>query len=115
MTQETDRTYGKFKTRFRTNLEQRVDECITQDLPVKVPQYKLTLLIFGGKDPETGLEFPSAFEFGFGCEECLNSWRKVGAVPLTQASLKDPRVARAIGDGDDEYGILLHSIQEAND
>lgn len=40
---------------------------------------------------------------------------EVGAVPLTRASLKDPRVARAIGDGDDEYGILLRSIQEANE
>ncbi len=56
-----------------------------------------------------------AFEYGFGCEECLNSWRKVRAAPLTQASLKDPRVARTIGDGDDEYGLLLHSIQEVNE
>ena len=115
VTQETDRTYGKFKTRFRTNLEQLVDECVTEDLPVKVPQYKLALLVFGGKDPDTGIELPSAFEFGFGREECLNSWRKVGAAPLTRASLKDPRVARAIGDGDDEYGVLLRSIQEANE
>jgi hypothetical protein len=114
VTHETDHTYGKFKTRFRTNLEQLVNECITQDLPVKVLQYKLALLVFGGKDPETGLKLPSTFEFGFGCEECLNLWRKVGAMPLTRASLKDPRVARAIGDGEDEYSILLRSIQEAN-
>jgi hypothetical protein len=36
VTQETDRTYGKFKTRFCTNLEQLVDECVAQDLPVKL-------------------------------------------------------------------------------
>jgi hypothetical protein len=34
---------------------------------------------------------------------------------LTRACLKDPRVARAIGDGDDEYGLLLRLIQEANE
>jgi hypothetical protein len=72
-------------------------------------------LVFGGKDPETGLVLPSAFEFGFGREECLASWRKVVAAPLTRACLKDPRVARAIVDGDEEYGLLLHSIQEANE
>jgi hypothetical protein len=115
VTQETDRTYGKFKTSFRTNLELLVDECVTQDKSVKVQQYKLALLVFGGKDPETGLVLPSAFEFGFGREECLVSWRKVGAALLTQACLKDPRVARAIGDGDEEYGLLLRSIQEANE
>ena len=58
---------------------------------------------------------PLALEFGFVREECLNSWRKVGAEPLTRACLKDPKVSRAIGDGDDEYGLLLRSIQEANE
>ena len=37
------------------------------------------------------------------------------AAPLTRACLKDPKVARAIGDGDEEYGLLLRSIQEANE
>ena len=115
VTQETDQTYSKFKTRFCTNLELLVDECITQDKSVKVLQYKLALLVFGGKDPETGLVLPEAFEFGFGREECLNLWRKVGAAPLTRACLKDSRVARAIRDGDNEYGLLLHSIQEENE
>ncbi len=44
-----------------------------QDKSVKVLQCKLALLVFGGKDPETGLVLSSAFEFGFGREECLNS------------------------------------------
>ncbi len=35
--------------------------------------------------------------------------------PLTRACLKDPRVARAIRDGDDEYKLLLRSIQEVNE
>jgi hypothetical protein len=58
---------------------------------------------------------PLAFEFGFGGEECLASWRKVRVTPLTWECLRDPRVARAIGDGDDEYRLLLVSIQEANE
>ena len=117
--QETDRTYGKFKSQFRKNLELLVDELVEQEMSIKVPQYKLCLLAFGGEDPDfaetSKLVLPSAFEYGFGREECLKSWRKIGAAPLTRQCLSDPKVARAIGDGDDKYAALLRSIQEANE
>ncbi len=76
VTQETDQTYGKFKSQFRKNLELLVDECDNEEMSVKVPQYKLCLLVFDGEDPDTKLVLSSAYEFGFGCEECLRSWRK---------------------------------------
>ena len=75
VTQETDRTYGKFKSQFRKNLELLVDECVNKEMSVKVPQYKLCLLVFGGEDPNTKLVLSLAFESGFGREECLKSWR----------------------------------------
>ena len=115
MTQETDRTYGKFKSQFRKNLELLVDECDNKEMSVKVPQYKLCLLVFDGEDPDTKLVLLSAYEFGFGREECLRSWRKIGTAPLTRSYLVDPKVSRAIGEGDSKYGVLLRSIQEAND
>jgi len=115
VTQETDRTYGKFKSQFRKNLELLVDECVEQGISVKVPQCKLCLLVFGGEDPDTKLVLPSAFEIGFGRSECLSAWAKIGAAPLTRNCLKDPKVSRAMGEGDDEYGVLLRSIQEANE
>ena len=115
VTQETDRTYGKFKTQFRKNLELLVDKCVEKEMSVKVPQYKLCLLVFGGEDPDTKLVLPSAFDKGFGRNECLSAWAKVGAAPLTRKCLKDPKVSRAIGECDDEYGVLLRSIQEANE
>ena len=115
VTQETDRTYGKFKTQFRKNLELLVDECVEKEMSVKVPQFKLCMLVFGGEDPDTKLVLPSAFDIGFGRKECLSAWAKVGAAPLTRKCLNDPKVSRAIGEGDDEYGVLLRSIQEAND
>ena len=34
---------------------------------------------------------------------------------MTRKCLKDPKVSRAIGEGDDKYGVLLRSIQEANE
>ncbi len=72
-------------------------------------------MAFGGEDPDTKLVLPLAFENGFGHEECQALWRKIGAAPLTCQCLRDPKVARSIGDGNEEYGILLCSIQEANE
>ena len=54
VTQETDRTYGKFKSQYRRNLELLVDEQVNQDMSVSVPQYKHGLLVFGGIDEDTG-------------------------------------------------------------
>ena len=82
-----------------------------------MPQFKLCLLVFGGTDLDTGLilVLESAFEIGFGREECNASWRKIGAAPLTQACLKDPIVRTSIGEGNNEYALLLCSIQEVNE
>jgi hypothetical protein len=115
VTQETDRTYSKFKSQFRKNLELLVYESVKQGKSVAVPQYKHVLLVVGGEDPDTKLELPSAFEMGFSREACKASWTKVGAAPLTRACLNDPKVRKSIGDGDDEYAQLLRTIQEAND
>ncbi len=76
VTQETDRTYGKFKSAFRMNLELLVDECVRLDRSALVPQYKYGLLVFGGVDPDTGLALELAFELGFLRQRCLDAWKK---------------------------------------
>ncbi len=114
VTQETDRTYGVFKSKYRANLEDLVDELVRSNKPVSVPQYKHGLLVFGGVDPDTGLHLPSAFEEGFSRVNCLNSWKKIGAAPLTRACLKDPQVTKSM-DSDKDFALLVNSVQEAND
>jgi hypothetical protein len=92
--QETDQTYGMFKSQYRMNLELLIDECVWQDKSVFVPQYKHGLLVFGGVAPDMGLNLESAFKIGFSRQSCLDSWERIGAAPLTQKCLGDPQVRR---------------------
>ena len=112
-TQETDRTYGLFKSKYRTNLADLIDECVNQGKSVSMPQYKHGLLVFGGVDPDTGLKLPSAFEIRFSRKNCIDSWTKIGATPLTRKCLNDPQVRKSI-DANKEYALVINSIQEAN-
>jgi hypothetical protein len=112
--QETDWTYGMFKSGYRMNLELLIDECVQQDKSVSVPQYKHGLLVFGGVDPNTGLNLESAFEIGFLRQCCLDSWERIGAAPLIRKCLGDSQVKWLI-DIDKEYALLINSVQEANE
>jgi hypothetical protein len=112
--QETDRTYGLFKSRYHANLEDLVNKLVRLNKSVSVPQYKHGLLVFGGADPDTGLHLPSAFEEEFSRVNCLNLWKKIGAAPLTRACLKDPQLRKSM-EIDNNYAMLVNSVQEAND
>ncbi len=116
VTQETDRNYGPFKSRFRRNLGEIVDARIMQNKSVSIQPWLIGMIVFGGTDPETGFRVTEcAFTHGFSKESCLKAWAKVGAAPLTRKCLSDPKVSRTLGDddgGNDEY---LLSIQTAND
>jgi hypothetical protein len=114
VTQETDRTYGKFKSQYRRNLELLVDKCVRLEKSVSIPQFKHGLFVFGGVDPDTGLALESAFEVGFLRQRCPNAWTKIGAPPLTRKCLDNPQVRRSI-DIDKEYALLVNSVQEANE
>jgi len=114
VTQETDQTYGMFKSQYRQNIELLVDECVRQGLSISVPQYKHGLLVFGGVDDETKLELESAFEIGFLRQRCLDSWGKNGAAPPTRKCFDDPQVRKSIG-MDKDYALLVNSVQEVNE
>ena len=114
VTQETDRTYGGFKSQYRRNLELLVDELVLFEKSVSVPQHKHGLLVFGGVNEDTKLELDSAFEFGFLRERCLDSWTKIGAAPLTCKFLDEPQVRKSIH-MDTNYTQLVNAVQEANE
>jgi hypothetical protein len=55
-----------------------------------------------------------AFEIGFLCQRCLDSWEKIGAAPPTRKCLDDPQVRKSI-DMDKNYALLVNLVQEANE
>jgi hypothetical protein len=73
--QETDRTYGGFKSQYRCNLELFVDKLVLLEKSVSGPQHKHGLLVFGGVDEDTKLELESAFDIRFLREQCLDLWK----------------------------------------
>jgi hypothetical protein len=73
------------------------------------------LIVYGGTDPETGFHIEeSAFQAGFSCNACCDAWAKVGAAPFTIKCLGNKLVRKSLGDGDDEYELLISLIQEGN-
>lgn len=116
VTQETDRNYGPFKSRFRSNLADIVDARMDMKKSVSLQPWLVGMIVFGGADPETDFTLTeSAFEHGFSKAACLNAWAKVGAAPLTRKCLSDPKVSKTLGDGDSNFDEYLLSIQTAND
>ena len=117
VTQETDRKYAAFKTKFRANLNECCADRILYGKPLNLAPWMVGLFVFGGCDPETGLnKYADAFAESFTKEKCVASWEAVGAVPPTRACLKDSKVRREVGDSDrnDETQIAMAEMQMAN-
>ena len=116
VTQETDQSYGPFKTQFVTNLNElsqvRIEEGLTS-----LPPHVVPLFVFGGIDPDTDHELKtSAFEVGFAEEQNKAVWVKCGAAPLTRTPLHNHRqVKRELGDDDDDFNAMMRQIQSTND
>jgi len=119
-TQETDQNYGPFKTAYRGNLQQlsQARHQKKQQLMLK----DLALLVFGGKDPVTGVELEDSFSKAFSKTQCLSAWGKCGAVPLTRSILQDDRLRHeAVINADgttvsdlDPEGLKLLQIETEN-
>ena len=95
ISQETDINYGPFKSQFRRNLEEVVAERVLQGKSTSLQPWMAPLVVFRGKDEETGLvinQDESAFEVGFSCEMCKKAWAKVGTAPYTRACLTNKKV-----------------------
>jgi len=85
LTQETDQNYSPLKTYYRGNLEALSAGRFSKNMTLRVDD--LPLLVFGGKDPETGVELVNSFANAFNEDNCMSAWAKCGAVPLTRQPL----------------------------
>jgi len=82
----------------------------------------LPFLVFGGKDPETGVKLFDAFNKSFSATNCLSAWRKCGAVPLTRAPMEDKGIRhelvlnadQSVNSVIDPEGSKLLQLEQAN-
>jgi len=102
-TQETDQNYGPFKGHYQTNLHTLSGELFEVKKNINVTD--LPFLVFGGKDPETGVELFDAFNKPFSAANCLSAWRKCGVVPLTRAPMEDKGM---------QHELVLNADQSVN-
>ena len=94
VTQETDQNYGPFKTHYRFNLNALAEARFAKKLTLGIND--LPLIVFGGNDPETGIDLRPSFDLAFSPRICLSSWKKCGAVPMTREPLSSTKVRHEI-------------------
>ncbi len=116
VTQETDQSYGPFKTQFQKNLKILSDSRLIGNYSTSLPPWMVGLVVFGGTDPISGVVVPcSAFDIAFYKEQNLAVWEKCGAAPLTRACLQNnSQVRREMGDDDNATNMAMVHIQESN-
>ena len=114
VTQETDQSYGQYKSIYRKNL--RLLSQKRQPVRMPVILTDLALLVFGGIDRITGIRLENTFEKAFSHERNLSCWNKCGAVPLTRAPLHGPNVRQELDrDGsNDRAQLKLKDIEKWN-
>jgi len=99
--QETDQSYGQYKSIYRKNL--RLLSQSRQPMRMPVILTDLALLVFGGRDRVMGTKMENTFERAFAHERNLSCWKKCGAVPLTRAPLHGPNVQQELDrDGEND-------------
>ncbi len=75
------------------------------------------LFVFGGCDPETGLDkYVDAFAGAFSTVQCVAAWEAVGVVPPTHPCLNDNHVCCELGDSsaNGTIQIKVAKMQQAN-
>ena len=94
ITQETDQSYGEFKSKFQANLNRQVvDERLAQGKTVSFKPDVVGLLVFGGTDLLTkSSNYYDAYTIAFSPEKNLAAWAAVGAAPLTRECLESDKV-----------------------
>jgi len=94
VTQETDQSYGQYKSTYRRNLRLLSQRRQPWKKPAVLTD--LAILVFGGEDRITGAKLENTFEKAFSKEKNLSCWRKCGAVPLTLSPLSNPNVRQEV-------------------
>ena len=113
VSQETDVSYGLFKSKFRMNLTKLTDIRIENNDSVSFAPWIVGLLVFGGTDPITKCSgFEDCFALAFSKEKNIAAWEKVGAAPLTMACLSSDQVRQE--SDHDPLNSNYTRIQDAN-
>jgi len=94
VTQETDQSYGQYKSIYRRNLRLLSQRRQPWKKPVVLTD--LAILVFGGVDRVTGSKVENTFKKAFSKEKNLSCWRICGAVPLTRSPLSNPNVRQEV-------------------
>ena len=93
ITQETDQSFGSFKSLFRDNLNKLTDNKLAAALGVSFALSEIGLLVFGGEDSKTGTSnYQDAFAIAFSPAQNKAAWDAVGAAPLTCKCLQSDKV-----------------------
>ena len=116
VTQETDQSYGQYKSIYRRNL--RVLSQARQPVNKPMVLTDLALLIFGGVDRITGMLIYNTFEKAFSKEKNLSCWKKCGVVPLTRYPLQlqcvRQEIERGPGVSENKAEMLLRDLERWN-
>ena len=113
VSQETDVSYGLFKTKFRRNLSKLTDHRIQKNETVSFTPWIIGLLVFGGIDPVTGCSgYEDCFAIAFSKEKNIDAWKKVGAAPLTMSCLDSDQVRQ--DSDEDPLHSTYNKIQARN-
>lgn len=116
--QETDQTYGLFKTRYTQNLEKFAADRERKNMSTAPNVSHYGLFVFGGTDPQSDCVYQNSFEDSFAKERCLKSWAAVGAAPCTRACLQNKKVQHKLASDDgceeDPLSTYLRNLQFQN-
>lgn len=83
VTQESNRLYGVFKDDPR-DLQALMIVWVAKGKSKSLQPWLCGLVIFGGRDKETGFDMKCAFEEAFSRAQCKCGWELVSAFPLTE-------------------------------
>ena len=95
VTQEMDQCYGPFKSGVRQNLDILFQDRLQSQQINSVGRNDIGMIVFG-RTLESGRHLKNVFESSFSVHNNKQSWRKVGAVPLTRACLDDAKVRHEV-------------------
>jgi len=113
ITQETDQSFGLFKSVFRKSLKKLTDDRLARGLNVSFKPSIVGVLVFGGIDHDTEIsDYEDAYAIAFSAEKNAIAWAAVGAAPLTRKCLASKEVRHNTKDA--PMHILHKNIEDAN-
>jgi hypothetical protein len=112
--QETDISYGPFKSIVRTNLKNIALTCFRKRINVPLKASTFGLICYGGVCPDLGVVLENALQAAFNTASNLHSWREVNAIPYTKKCLSNPKVRHDGTDANDPQFDVNQDVRSQN-